>query len=210
MAHSIFISVGRTVCPEQEAFVSALEEYIRSQGFVPRAVGRSDFSSNHPLKFIQSLMNECVGTVIVAFERVRVIDGIERKGSPEEQKISNQILPTVWNQIEAAMAYVLGHPLLVIVENGARDEGLLEAGYDWYVQRVDLNPATFGKKQFIGVFADWKRRVEENALRQRKVDVANLTVGEIFTSVKPAQLWAILGALAAIVAGAFALGKLIG
>ncbi len=57
------------------------------------------------------------------------------------------------------MAYVLGHPLLVIVENGARDEGLLETGYDWYVQRVDLDPATFGKKQFIGVFADWKRRV---------------------------------------------------
>lgn len=207
MAHSIFISVGRTVCPEQEAFVSAIEEYIRSQGFVPRAVGRSDFSSSHPLKFIQTLMNECAGTVVIAFERVRIVDGIDRRGSSEEKNISNQILPTVWNQIEAAMAYVLGHPLLVIVENGARDEGLLEAGYDWYVQRVDLDPAIFAKKQFIGVFADWKRRVEDNATRQRKIDVANLTMGEIFTSMKPAQLWSLLGALAAIVAGAIAIGK---
>ncbi|NTW50217.1 MAG: hypothetical protein HGB19_10915 [Chlorobiales bacterium] len=152
-------------------------------------------------------MNECAGTVVIAFERVRIVDGIDRRGSSEEKNISNQILPTVWNQIEAAMAYVLGHPLLVIVENGARDEGLLEAGYDWYVQRVDLDPAIFAKKQFIGVFADWKRRVEDNARRQRKMDVANLTIGEIFTSMKPAQLWSLLGALAAIVAGAIAIGK---
>jgi hypothetical protein len=199
--------VGRTVTDEQEAFVRALEDYLRSQGLIPRAVGRNDFSSMHPLQFIQSLMNECVGTVIIAFERVKVIDGLERRGSSEEKKLSNENLPTVWNQIEAAMAYVLEHPLLVIVENGAREEGLLEAGYDWYVQHVNLDPSALGTKEFTGVFADWKKRVEARASLKRKIDVANLTLGELLMSMKPGQLWAVLGAFGAIVAGAFALGR---
>lgn len=48
------------------------------------------------------------------------------------------------------MAYVLGHPLLVIVENGSRNEGLLEAGFDWYVQYVDLESSVLSSKQFLG------------------------------------------------------------
>ena len=183
----------------------ALEEYIRAQGMTPRAVGRSDFSSMHPLKFIQDLMNDCSGTVIIAFERVRVIDGLDRRGSSEEKKISNEILPTVWNQIEAAMAYVLGHPLLVIVENGARNEGLLEAGYDWFVQRVDLSPSVFTSKQFVGVFSDWKKRVE--ASHKRKIDVANLTIGEICSSMKVSHLWGVLAAIGVIVGAAFTIGR---
>lgn len=209
MNRNVFISVGRTVTEEQEAFVRALEEHIRSQGLIPRAVGRSDFSSSHPLKFIQELMNDCVGTVIIAFERVKVIDGLERRGSSEEKTLSNQILPTVWNQIEAAMAYVLGHPLLVIVENGARSEGLLEAGYDWYVQHVELSPAELGSKQFVGVFADWKRKVEARATEKRKVDVESLTMGEILSSMKPSQLWKVLAALAALLTGTAALARFI-
>ncbi len=174
-----------------------------------RAVGRSDFSSSHPLKFIQQLMNECRGTVIIAFERVKVIEGLERRGSPEERPLANQILPTVWNQIEAAMAYVLGHPLLVIVETGSRDEGLLEAGYDWYVQHLDLKPSSLSSKQFIGVFADWKNKVEAKAKEKRRVEVTELTIGEIASSMKPAQLWALLGALAALVTGVVAIARLL-
>lgn len=168
MNKNVFISVGRTVTEEQEAFVRALEEQIRSQGLIPRAVGRSDFSSSHPLKFIQELMNDCVGTVIIAFERVKVIDGLERRGSSEEKPLSNQILPTVWNQIEAAMAYVLGHPLLVIVEKGSRNEGLLEAGYDWYVQHVDLSPSALSSKQFVGGVPTGNERLNREPLNDGK------------------------------------------
>ena len=210
MNKNVFISVGRTVTEEQEAFVKALEEHIRSQGLIPRAVGRTDFSSSHPLKFIQKLMNDCAGTVVIAFERVKVIDGLERRGSVEEKALSNQVLTTVWNQIEAAMAYVLGHPLLVIVEEGSRGEGLLEAGYDWYVQHVELAPSVLNSKQFVGVFADWKDKVDTRASQRRKVDVENLTISEILGSIKPAQLWAMLGALGAVIAGTAALTKYFG
>jgi hypothetical protein len=37
--------------------------------------------------------------------------------------------------------------------------------------------------------------------------VADLTVAELLGSLKPGQLWSLLGALAALVAGAFAMGS---
>ncbi len=159
MTIDVFISVGRTATPEQEAFVSAVEAYLQENGLNPRALGRSDFSSLQPLKFIEQVMNECSGTVVLAFERIHVVEGVELDGSEDEKPLVNAKVPTVWNQIEAAMAYVLKQPLLVIVEKGLRNEGLLEFGYDWYVQWVKIDPAIVEGREFMGVFEDWKKRV---------------------------------------------------
>lgn len=156
----IFLSVGRTFTDEQETFVSDLEKFLKAQGITPLTVGRSYFSSQQPLKAIDNLMRECSGTMIVAFERLHIQHGFEKRGSTAESPLQAVNLPTVWNQIEAAMAYTLGHPLLVMVQNSIRSEGLLERGYDWYVQWVDLRSQVFWEPEFTGVFGDWKRRLE--------------------------------------------------
>lgn len=171
MIVDVFLSFGRTSTPEQEAFVSAIEQYLHQNGLTPRAIGRSEFSSLQPLKFIEQVMRQCSGTVVLAFERVHIEQGIERQGSEDEAPIRYQKLPTVWNQIEAAMAYVLGHPLLVIVEKGLRNEGLLEFGYDWFVQWVKIDPSIVQSREFIGVFADWKKRVMAYNKPQEEKDV---------------------------------------
>jgi hypothetical protein len=66
------------------------------------------------------------------------------------------------------MAYVLGYPLLVIVEDGLKDEGLLEARYDWYVQHVLLSRESLTTPEFQGIFADWKKRVERQHVSRGK------------------------------------------
>jgi hypothetical protein len=156
----IFLSVGRTTS-EQETFVASVEDYLRANELRPRTVGRTEFSSEQPLKQVQRLMHECSGAVIIAYERLYIQDGIDRRGSDAEEPISPCSLPTVWNQIEAAMAYTVGLPLLVMVEVGLRNEGLLEPGYDWYVQRIKLEATTLVGREFLGVFADWKQRVHD-------------------------------------------------
>jgi len=123
----IFLSVGRSSTAQQEAFVTALENAPRVSGLNPRTVGRSDFSSKAPLKRISEVLDQCHGTVVTAFERTHAPLVIDRPGSDAESEISDVRLPTVWNQIEAAMSYSRGLPLLVVVEHDLRDEGLLEA-----------------------------------------------------------------------------------
>jgi hypothetical protein len=160
----IFLSVGRTSSEAQENFVRRIEDTLRIHGFTPQTVGRNYFSSLQPLRAVSTLMNECVGSVIVAFERTYIIQAVEKRGA-KETPIADKKLPTVWNQIEATMAYMLGHPLLVMVEEGIKPEGLLETGYDWYLLSADINQPPFTDVESTGVFADWKNRVLDNARR---------------------------------------------
>ena len=162
MPVNVFLSVGRASTPEQEQFISALEKYLSSNGLTPQTVGRTYFKNQQPLKSVTECMADCAGTIILAFERLYIQDGTERRGSKQQSPLGNVTLPTVWNQIEAAMAYALGHPLLVLVENGIKSEGLLEHGYDWYVKWIDLQDTAFAQPEFIGVFTDWKRAVEDH------------------------------------------------
>jgi hypothetical protein len=208
----VFVSVGGTATAEQEAFIRAVEDRLRSEGLVPHTVGRNTFSSDAPLKTVTELMDKCSGTVVIALERSYFATGIEKRGGPKEAALTDVRLPTPWNQIEAAMSYARGLPLMVIVEAGLKSEGLLERGYDWYVQWVKPEVASLHSNEFNGVLASWKEKMSKD---QTKVSPAKapseLTVAELIGGLKPVQLWSVFAALAAVVAGAFALGgKLFG
>jgi hypothetical protein len=162
MPINVFLSVGRASTPEQEQFITALEKYLSSNGLTSQTVGRTYFKNQQPLQSVAECMADCAGTIILAFERLYIQGGTERRGSKHQSPVGNVTLPTVWNQIEAAMAYTLGHPLLVLVENGIKSEGLLEHGYDWYVKWIELQITAFTEPEFIGVFTDWKTAVMNN------------------------------------------------
>lgn len=161
MSTKIFLSVGRTFTSAQEEFVSELESFLQAHDLIAQTVGRTYFSSEQPLRAIMNVLRECSGAVILAFERVFIKQGCEKRGSPKESPLEETNLPTVWNQIEAAMAYTLGYPLLVIVDETLRTEGLLENGYDWYVMRLPLTKEALADREFVGVFGDWQKRVHE-------------------------------------------------
>src|SRR5688572_23047577 len=158
---NVFISVGITSNDSQESFVSAIENRLRSENLIPNTVGRNKFKADSPLKTVIELMNECSGTIIVALERTYFPNGIERRNGLKEKTLTEIKYTTSWNQIEAAMAYSKGQPILVIIEEGIRSEGLLEKGYDWYVLTVKPETAALGTLEFNGVLSDWKKKVEE-------------------------------------------------
>lgn len=162
----VFLSVGRVSTPAQERFVEDFEVFLRGRGLTPHTVGRTRFTAGAPLQTIMGDMSTSAGTAILAFERKRVDSGIELGAlGKDDADLSGARYPTVWNQIEAAMAYTLGHPLFVVVEEGLRSEGLLERGYDWWVQSVPIGPEVMEGAEFLGIFADWQKRVEERARR---------------------------------------------
>jgi hypothetical protein len=111
------------------------------------------------------------------------------------------------------MAYACQKPLMVIVEEGLKSEGLLERGYDWYVQWVKLETSSLNTAAFNGVLASWKSKMTQSASARKQartkpmnIDPANLTIIELVRGLKLSQLWAVLIALAGLSAGAFAIG----
>ena len=208
---NVFVSVGGTATEQQEAFVRCVEDRLRSEGLVPHTVGRNTFSADAPLKAVTQLLDRCSGTVVIALERSYFASGTEKRGGPKEAALSDVKLPTPWNHIEAAMAYTRGLPLMVIVEAGLKSEGLLEVGYDWYVQSVKPESAALHTNEFNGVLASWKQKMVETPKRASAKSPSDLTVAELLGGLRPVQLWSVLVAFAAVVAGAFALGgKLFG
>jgi hypothetical protein len=208
----VFLSVGGTATDEQEKFICAVEDRLRSEGLAPHTVGRNTFSSDAPLKTVTDLMDKCSGTVVIALERMYFSSGLEKRGGPKESALEEIRLPTPWNQIEAAMAYSRGLPLMVIVEEGLKSEGLLEHGYDWYVQWVKPEASALNTNEFNGVLASWKRKMQQTRKPPHGVKVtSDLTIAELVGGLKPSQLYSVLATLAALIAGAFALGaKLVG
>jgi hypothetical protein len=209
---NVFVSVGGTATEQQEAFVRAVEDRLRSEGLVPHTVGRNTFSADAPLKAVTELLDRCSGTVVIALERSYFPSGTEKRGGPKASALADVKLPTPWNHIEAAMAYARGLPLMVVVEAGLRSEGLLERGYDWYVQSVKPEPAALSTNEFNGVLASWKQKMIATPKKASGSKTpSDLTVAELLGGLRPVQLWSVLVALAGLVAGAFALGgKLFG
>ena len=206
---NVFVSVGGTANEDQEAFVSAVEDRLRSEGINPHTVGRNTFSSDAPLKAVTELMEQCSGAVVIALERFYYPKGIEKRGGPKAMNLEEVKLPTPFNQIEAAMAYTRGMPLLMIVEEGLQDKGLLERGYDWYVLYLEPVKASLNTPEFNGVLASWKRKILkaiEETKKEKSINTADLTVGDLIKGLKTSQLWGLLAGLAALAAGAFALG----
>jgi hypothetical protein len=215
---NIFVSVGTSSNEAQEVFVRAVEDRLRSEGLIPHTVGRNTFSSDAPLKKVIELLDSCQGAVVIALERSFFPSGIDKRGGPNETQLSNISLPTPWNHIEAAMAYSRRLPLMVVVESGLKSEGLLEHGYDWYVQWLKPVPSALTTLEFNGVLADWKSKVVSYTAAPTNggndmlsKSPADLTIRELVGGLRPAQLWSLLVGLAAVATGAFALGaKLVG
>ncbi|WP_216920648.1 hypothetical protein [Synechococcus sp. CCAP 1479/9] len=204
----VFVSVGATATAEQESFVRSIEDRLRSESLIPKTVGRNTFSADAPLKAITELMEKCSGIVVIALERSYFPSGLDKRGGPRQVTLAETRLPTPWNHIEAAMAYTKHLPLLVIVEDGLKAEGLLEPGYDWYVQTLPLAETALGSNEFNGVLADWKEKVlaSEPPPPLRGLNPAELSMLELVGALRPVQLWSVAIALAGLLAGAFSLG----
>ena len=150
-----------------------MEDRLRAQGLTPQTIGRSVFSSDRPLKAIKECMDGCSGTVVKALERKFFPAGIEKRGGPKQESLPDVKFPTPWNQIEAAMSYDRGIPLMVICEDGLREEGLLERGNDSYVPEL----ASLNSLEFNGVLADWKRKVQHRKAAKPAPTSARLSGG---------------------------------
>lgn len=215
-AYKIFLSVSTKLTPEQADFIEALEALLREKDLQPRTLGRGEFAASRPLEKVKSMMRESAGTVVVALARSKLGLGQElvRKEGVEQgaewKATTARCLPTVWNQVEAALATALDHPLLVIAERGIFQEGLIDRGHDWYVLDTSLAVSELRSKEFSGVLADWIAHLGAPGVvagrPTESADISKFSIGTILKMLRPAQVVAIVALLVALIVGSIALG----
>ena len=208
----VFLSVGSTYNKKQETFVSAFETFLGQNGCERLTVGRGKYFASQPIVSARDLMQSADGVVVIAFTRQIIEKAIDKPGSKDEKEIINIAYPTVWNQLEAAMAFGLDLPLLMIIEEGLHQEAMLKDRLEYRALVTNLEKKIFASDEFKGIFADWKRIAENRSKEiEGHVDVKKLTIGKLIKEFSPDQFWkvgvALFGLFAAIAGAAYWVGR---
>jgi hypothetical protein len=153
---NVFVSMGSPYTASQKEFLDALIELLRSCDVEPRVMNKTDYPTGSPLKDISRVMKECHGVIVVASERTYFESGLEKRQTP----LQSVRYSTPWSQIEASMGFAHGIPIIVLMEPGLREEGLLEEKYDWYVERIRISPESLADKDVQNRVRAWCRLVQ--------------------------------------------------
>lgn len=128
----VFISSPTTLNKKQNELRKFIVALLDDLNMEARALGRSDYPKDYPLKEVAIIAKRCSGGVILGFEQLRVSKGKMKVGTTSEKDIKTELsLPTPWNQIEAGILFGLKLPLLIFKENGVTggvfDNGISDA-----------------------------------------------------------------------------------
>jgi hypothetical protein len=127
----VFVSTPKSYLQVQKEFVSSLETSLLARGLEPVTLGRSEYDINAPLEAVRRLMNACCGLICIGLRRTYVAEGVDRPASDIGEVEKNRAgtwLSSAYCQIEPAMAYQIGLPILLWREKGVADDGVFDRG----------------------------------------------------------------------------------
>jgi hypothetical protein len=153
----VFVSCPTSLNPQQDATRKIILDYLKEYRLEPRALGRSDYPTDFPLREVLVIARHCAGGIILGFEQFRSLDGIAKPG-PDQVPKKDTSFPTPWNNLEAGILFGLRLPLLIFKEDcitgGVFDEGVT----DVFVHDM---PSTRKEGGLADVFLKWQASVRQ-------------------------------------------------
>ena len=157
----VFVSCPTSLSATQEAARKMILRELDRANLEPRALGRSDYPTELPLREVLLLAKHCSGGVILGFEQLRVQAGILKRGTSDEKAVRSPLpFPTAWNHLEAGILFGMSLPLLVFAEDGIAG-GVFDRGVtDVFIHRMpSKNMMSPAKKALSAVFQKWQASV---------------------------------------------------
>lgn len=162
----IFLSCPTVLSERQKLAREQVLRQLRELQLEPRALGRSDYPTDFPLREVYVIAKHCSGGVILGFEQIWVKVAEWRRQTPERATKRSFAMPTPWNQLEAGILFSLKLPLLIFKEQsitgGVFDEGVT----DVFVHKMPIGrPGKVQKQALQEVFLKWHAKVQAHYKR---------------------------------------------
>jgi hypothetical protein len=159
----IFLSAPTILSAGQQASYDFILDTLAKENFEPRALGRTDFGSEFPLKEVYSIARHCSGGVILGYEQMRASEVTIKPGTPSSMVISDVPFSTPWNNLEAGILFALKLPLMVFREDGIQG-GIFDNGVsNAFVQRLPSDKPTDDVAEALGTAVkNWAGKVREH------------------------------------------------
>ena len=162
----VFVSCPTQLGPGQEASRKVIVDLLDELHLEPRALGRSDYPDEYPLREVWVIARHCSGGVILGFEQCLAIRGTWKRGTAEEAKFGSEnpaSFPTPWNYLEAGILFGLQLPLLIFKEAGISG-GVFDPGVtDVFIHKMP-RPRMPAKefRALKAVFLKWHGKVSQH------------------------------------------------
>src|SRR5258708_29687703 len=155
----IFVSRPTVLNPHQQQSYQIINAQLRRFRLEDRALGRSDYPTELPLREVLVLAKHCSGGLILGFQQFRSLRGVNKPGTDDEALHEEpRSFPTPWNHLEAGILFGLGLPLLIFREEGV-EGGIFDTGV------TDVFTHTMPTKESEGldeVFLKWQSDVRRH------------------------------------------------
>lgn len=162
----VFVSGPTSLSKEQDSARKRIINQLEELNLEPRALGRSDYPTEYPLREVYVIAKHCSGGVILGFEQIQVTSGIVKRGTKKEKAISAEkplSIPTEWNHLEAGIMFGLRLPLLIFKEEGVSG-GVFDNGVtDVFIHSIPMGRVSKQKDASLReVFLKWHAKVSEH------------------------------------------------
>jgi hypothetical protein len=161
----VFVSCPTSLNEDQQASRALILRQLKRFNLEPRALGRSDYPTELPLREVMLIARHCSGGLILGFEQYRSLSGIHKPGAPEEQtnEDAHLSMPTPWNNLEAGILFGLRLPILIFREPGI-EGGVFDPGVsDVFIHEMPTPmDAKVRKEALSDVFLKWQAEVRRH------------------------------------------------
>jgi hypothetical protein len=132
----VFVSCPTALSDQQERSRKLILDELKRHALEPRALGRSDYPTELPLREVYLLAKHCAGGIVLGFEQFLADTGTWKRATSEARAAAGPTpFPTPWNHLEAGILFGLDLPLLVF-----REERIAGGIFDHGVTDVFVHP----------------------------------------------------------------------
>lgn len=169
----IFLSRPNPFTREQEYFLKLLEQNINRVKMKNITLEAKEYNPHESLTCLLEMIKRCYGMVIVAFGQYYIEIGTSKKGAIINQNFYESyenLLEQLWVtspfcQIEGAIAFGNGLPILILEQYNVKIEGILKEGEHaihapkFSVDNYEKIEAYFKNINFLYKFDEWSKQV---------------------------------------------------
>lgn len=132
----VFLSRPNPFTAEQDIFLCRLKEVLLSNNIETVTLQAGNYDLTDTLNYLKGMIRQCYGIVIVGFKQYFIEKGWKKGNGVESSKffnsqeidVSGQALTSPFCQIEGTIGLLYELPLLIINEEGIREEGIVAGG----------------------------------------------------------------------------------
>lgn len=132
----VFLSRANPFVEEQQVFIEELQRKLERFDIRTVTLQADNYDLTDSLNYLKGIIKQCYGIVIIGFRQIYIEKGAKKKGGkndprfffPHEVDVSGQALTSPFCHIEGTIGLLNDLPLLVINEEGVREEGIIKGG----------------------------------------------------------------------------------